>query len=322
MRLISSIVVAALAIASGYACANPKPAPKNPKPVSFETKSGIKLHVVQTGWVAVKENFRELSGPAMLRVPSIVLDSDWTEWMPIQFYVIEHPGGIAVFDTGETAKVHEPGYFDCRPGNEWFYRNQMKFALDPEDELGPQLKSIGLDAENVRWAILSHLHSDHMGGMYHLKNAQFFISASDWLGHQGDMRCQIPSWVEPTLVDYRHGEFGAFAESQMIDKEGNLRAVSTPGHTDGHQSLMLFDQGTYYFFAGDVVFDLERLNAGRAVAGVAENISAAKASIERVATQMEEYDTILAPAHDLGVRKNRFQPAISASMADSPLTSE
>ncbi|MEM7220441.1 MAG: MBL fold metallo-hydrolase [Pseudomonadota bacterium] len=306
MRIIIPVIVAFLLPASGCVSANQTPAPRNPEPVSFETKSGIKVHVVQTGWISVKEHFRELSGPAMLRVPSIVLDSDWTEWMPIQFYVIEHPDGIAVFDTGETAKVHEPGYFNCRPGNEWFYRNQLKFAVNSEDELGPQLKLLGLDAKNVRWAILSHLHSDHMGGMYHLKNAQFYISANDWLGHQGDMRCQIPIWVEPTLVDYRHGEFGAFAESQTIDEQGTLRVVPTPGHTEGHQSLISFDRDTYYFFAGDVVFDLERLNNRKAVAGIAENISAAKASIKRVTTQLEEFDTILAPAHDRGVRENRF----------------
>ena len=305
--MLRSSVAIVLALLIG-ACANAqqKPAPPNPEPISFETKSGLKIHIVQTGWISVKERFRELSGPVALRTPSIVMDRDWTEWLPIQFYVIEHPEGIAVFDTGETAKVHNPGYFDCRPGNEWFYRNQLTFAVRPEDELGPQLQAIGLDAAKVRWAVLSHLHSDHMGGMYHLTNAEFLISAKDWMGHQGDVRCQIPSWVKPTLVDFEDGPFGAFAESQMIDEKGTLRAVSTPGHTPGHQSLMLVDNGTYYLFAGDVVFDLERLNTNRAIAGVAEDIPAAKASVEKIRTQIQNFNTVLAPAHDHGVRVGRF----------------
>lgn len=144
-----------------------------------------------------------------------------------------------------------------------------------------------------------------MGGMYHLVNAQFFISVTDWSGHQGDMRCQVPDFVKPTLVDYEHGEFGAFPKSQMIDTQGTLRVVSTPGHTKGHQSLLLYDHGKYYFFAGDVVFDLDRMNRGKAIAGVAEDVDAAKVSIDLVTRQIEDFDTILAPAHDHDVR-HRF----------------
>lgn len=134
LRCVRTLLLCALislSLLSGCAVANLPAAPPNPKPASFETHTGIKVHVVQTGWIAVKKNFRELSGPAWLRVPSIVLDKQWTEWLPIQFFVIEHPDGLVVFDTGETARVHEAGYFDCRPGNEWFYRNQLKFAVSP-----------------------------------------------------------------------------------------------------------------------------------------------------------------------------------------------
>ena len=92
---------ALLALVSGCARTEMPPPPPNPEPVSFRTASGLPVHVLQTGWVAVKQRFRELRGPAALRIPGIVTDRRWTEWMPIQFFVVEHPDGILVFDTDE-----------------------------------------------------------------------------------------------------------------------------------------------------------------------------------------------------------------------------
>ena len=294
----------ALAACAGDAPA-PASAPANPAPFSVETRAGTRVHVIQTGWVAVKQNFRDLSGPGALRVLSIVTDGDWTEWFPIQFYAIERPDGVVVMDTGETARVAEPGYFRCDAGTEWFYQNQLRFAVAPEDELGPQLRGLGIDPAGVRWAVLSHLHSDHMGGMGHLTGAEFLISRADWGGHRGALLCRIPEWVDPTLVDYTDGPFGAFARSRIVGGDPSLRIVPTPGHSPGHQSLLLREGDAWTLFAGDAVFDLERAERG-GLAGIAEDLDASRESVAAIRRQLDEFDTRLAPAHDAGVRGSRF----------------
>ncbi len=276
--------------------------PPNPEPLSFTTEAGTRMHVVQTGWVSVKERFRELRGPASLRVPSIIANRRWTEWMPIQFFVIEHREGVIVFDTGESSEVHDPEYFNCDLGTKWFYLNQLRFAVDPEDELGPQLAKIGIAPDDVTWTVLSHLHSDHMGGLKYLTNSQIMISRADATGHQGALMCRLPDGITPTLVDYPNSAFGAFDSSYSVTSDRSVRIVPTPGHTPGHQSLLFREHDKYYFIAGDVVFDLDRLNAGKALAGIVEDVEAARDSIERVERQMEQFDTHLAPAHDHGVR--------------------
>lgn len=282
------------------ACAKPNPAsaPPNPAPYSFVTAAGLRLHVLQTGWVSVKRRFRDIGWMHSLRVASIVADRRWTEWLPIQFFVIEHPEGTIVFDTGESANSAHAEYFNCDSATRWFYTSQLQFAVKAEDELGPQLKKIGIDPNTVRWTILSHLHSDHIGGLRYLKNSTVFISARDAPGHSGALLCRIPTDLTLTYVDYQDGPFGAFQSSHSVTSQGTVRIVPTPGHTKGHQSLMYREDKKYYLMAGDVVFDFERLNSGHGLAGIVEDVTAAKKSIRQLEQQLHELDTFIAPSHD------------------------
>jgi glyoxylase-like metal-dependent hydrolase (beta-lactamase superfamily II) len=37
----------------------------------------------------------------------------------------------------------------------------------PEDEIGPQLRSMGITQEDIKTLILTHFHTDHAGGLHH-----------------------------------------------------------------------------------------------------------------------------------------------------------
>ncbi len=288
-----------LLLALATACASgPGPSPLNPAPRLWTTPEGTRIHVLQTGWVSVKERFRELRGPAALRVLSIVTDGDWTEWMPIHFYAIEHPEGVVLIDTGETSRVHEAGYFRCDAATEWFYENQLRFSVAREDELDHQLRAVGLEPEQVRWVVPSHLHSDHMGGMRHVASSEFLISRRDWAGHRGALLCRIPEGVEPTLVDHEGEGIGAFPSSTAVTRDGAVRVVPTPGHTAGHQSVIYREGARHYLFAGDAVFDLARLEDDDAIAGIVEDVEAARETVALLERQLAEFETILLPAHD------------------------
>ncbi len=282
-------------------------APPNPAPYTVETRAGTKIHAIQTGWGAIKQAGQDSSGLLPLRLLSTVLDTNWTDWFPVNFYAIERGGEVLVFDTGETARILEDGYYRCDARTEWFYLNVFRFSVAPEFELGPQLESLGVDPASVRWAVLSHLHSDHIGGMGYLTGAEFLISRVDWGGHPGAVLCRIPDWVEPTLVDFDPEPFGAFARSHIIGGDPSLRIVPTPGHSAGHQSLMLLEDDTYYLFAGDSMLDLERAESEEKT-GVAHDLEAARRTHETIRKQLQEFDTVLAPAHDRGVRAGSRWP--------------
>lgn len=139
-------------------------APETPEPATVALGEGIRLHSIQTGWVAVKRTHRAFRGPAVLRLPAVIADSRWTEWLPVICFAIEHPEGLIIVDTGESARmVSDPEYPVCDPVTGWFYRVNLRFALRPEDEVGPQLERLGLAPESVSTVVLTHRHSDHMG---------------------------------------------------------------------------------------------------------------------------------------------------------------
>jgi hypothetical protein len=58
---------------------------------------------------AVHERQREGSGPGPLRLVNTLLNRGWTDPLPIYCWLIEHPEGLIMVDTGETARVAEPG---------------------------------------------------------------------------------------------------------------------------------------------------------------------------------------------------------------------
>jgi glyoxylase-like metal-dependent hydrolase (beta-lactamase superfamily II) len=64
---------------------------------------------------------------------------------------------------------------------------------------------------------------------------------------------------------------------------------------------MLLEGGTYYLFAGDAIVSLERAERARDT-GFAADLDAARASHETIRKQLRDFDTVLAPAHDHGVR--------------------
>jgi hypothetical protein len=66
----------------------------------------MKIHAIQTGTVAVTSAWREGVGQGARRLLHTILDREWTEPLPIYAFAIEHPEGVIVVDTGESARAY------------------------------------------------------------------------------------------------------------------------------------------------------------------------------------------------------------------------
>jgi glyoxylase-like metal-dependent hydrolase (beta-lactamase superfamily II) len=178
------------------------------------------------------------------------LAGGWSaETLPVNVFLVHHPEGLCLFDAGQTADAARPGYFPC-----WqpFFR-LARFELEPEDEIAAQL-----DPGQVRWVVLSHLHTDHAGGIGAFAGAEIIVSRLEWeaaQGVRGRLRGYLPQyWTlpEPVQVDLAGPPIGPFSGSFDVAGDGRLVLVPAPGHTPGHVALIARDEDGGFFLGGDV----------------------------------------------------------------------
>ena len=135
----------------------------------------MKIHAIQTGTVAITRKWREGVGHGQLRLVHTLLDREWTEPLPIYAFAIEHPEGVIVVDTGEDARASQRSYFarwhpGVRAFREW---------VEPDQEIGPQLERLGIRPGDVRRVVMTHLHTDHAGGLGHFPANEILVTRSE-----------------------------------------------------------------------------------------------------------------------------------------------
>jgi N-acyl homoserine lactone hydrolase len=265
-------------------------------------RGAMEVHAIETGRVAVPERQREGSGPnGPLRLVNTLLDRSWTEPLPIYFWLIEHPEGLIAVDTGETSRVAEPGYF---PRWHPYFRLGVREWVDEEQEAGPALRRLGFQPEEVRWVVMTHLHTDHAGGLAHFPRSEILVAraelenASGALGKlRGFLPHRLPEWFEPRPIDFPSRPFGPFPHSLALTDAGDVRLVSTPGHTPGHLSVAVEEDDRILFLAGDTSYTEDLMLRGR-VDGVAPDPSAAALALGRIQELVAHRPTVYLPTHD------------------------
>lgn len=271
-------------------------------PVTVTTRSGTRIYGIQTGNVAIKMAHENLSGPEALRLLSIIQDSRWTPLLPVLTWVIDHPEGLIVIDTGEVAAASDIAtYMASDPGNRWFYERNLALFVTPAEELAAQLQTLGLAPEDVRTVVMTHLHGDHAGGLAFFPNATFLVSRAEYEGQLrqpfGAVASLWPAGWSPELVEYQGPAVGPFPASRALTRAGDVVLVPTPGHSYGHQSVVLKDDDRSYFFAGDLAFSEGQL-LRQGLQGIAYDLGAARTTLAQVLRYVRETPTVFLPTHD------------------------
>lgn len=261
----------------------------------------MKIHAIQTGTVAVTTAWREAVGYGRRRLVNTILDRTWTEPLPIYAFVIEHPEGVIVVDTGETSYASEAGYFPrWHPGVRAF-----RERVEPEQEIGPQLERLGIRPADVRWVVMTHLHTDHAGGLHHFPENEIVVARAEVefaSGLRGRLRGYVankhwPGWFEPTLLDLEPDPFGPFPQSLRLTEAGDVILVPVPGHTPG-QIGVLVDGGDHtVFLAGDSSYTQDLMLRGKAD-GVGADDETERLTHERIRSYAAASPTVYLVAHD------------------------
>jgi len=172
---------------------------------------------------------------------------DETTIFPVPSWLIEHPDGLVLFDTGMHIDLQTS--FD-RIGEETAKNLQPDFSAG--QELTARLGERSIHVGDIDRIVLSHLHFDHVGGNEEVPDARVLVQRDEWAaGH--DQRMIDYGVYNP--ADYDHGH-----DVQELDGEhdvfgdGKLVCLPTPGHTKGHQSLRVELESGPVVLTGDCVY--------------------------------------------------------------------
>jgi len=258
----------------------------------------VRIYPIQTGSVQIKtaQRVRKPGGPIR-----ILTDSHWTEWLPIFAWVIDHPEGIIVVDTGETAKTASPDYF---PRWHPYYRTSVRLRVEPDQEIGAQLQRLGIRQADLKTLVLTHFHTDHAGGLQHFPTSTIWVSGSDYqlarglVGRLlGYLPNRWPAWFNPQPIAFGHGGRGPFNQMYRLTTAGDVVVVPTPGHTPGHVSVVVTSEDVSYFLAGDTSYT-EGLLLDQLPDGVAPNASVAQATLHDIYGFAAMQPLVYLPSHD------------------------
>jgi N-acyl homoserine lactone hydrolase len=261
----------------------------------------MKIHTIQTGTVALTTNWREGVGKGRRRMLNALRDREWTEPLPIYAFAIEHPEGVIVVDTGETARVSEPGYF---PRWHPVFRRAVRERVEPEQEIGPQLERLGIRPSDVHRVVMTHLHTDHAGGLHHFPDNEILVSRAE-VQYASGLRGRVrgypnrrwPAWFDPTLVDLPPVPFGPFPQSLRLTEAGDVTLVPLPGHSPGQLGVVVEDGDHSVLLAADASYTQDLMLRG-AVDGVGPDEDAERLTHERIRAYAAATPTVYLVAHD------------------------
>ncbi|WP_430416503.1 N-acyl homoserine lactonase family protein [Parasphingorhabdus sp.] len=155
--------------------------------------------------------------------------------VPACVFLIDHPKGLALFDTG---------FSDRFVGLE---KGLGKIVDMPKEHpIADRLHALEVDPGRIDWIINSHLHLDHAGGNHMLPNATIIVQDSEWqfgfTGEDGAYATEDFDTGQP--VKRINGEHDLFGDGSVI-------LFPTAGHTPGHQSARITTATGEAVLAGD-----------------------------------------------------------------------
>ena len=181
--------------------------------------------------------------------------------------------------------------------------DRLQLWVTPEQEIGPQLQRLGIAPSDVRQVVLTHLHTDHAGGLHHFPGNEILVSREDLdvaSGLRGRLRGypndRWPGWFAPTVVDLAPDAYGPFPQSLELTQAGDVTLVPLHGHTTGQ--LGVVEDGDHAVLLGGDSGYTEDLMLRGIVDGPSPDESAARRTHERIRALAAQTPTVYLVAHD------------------------
>src|SRR5436190_16022836 len=170
-------------------------------------------------------------------VPLHLADVTFPDWHPFRgqvgevfAFALHHESGLILYETGVGL------------GNS-FIDEVYQVVQHP---LEAELEAHGLGTADVRLIVNSHLHFDHCGNNPLFAGVPIYVQAPEYEATR-QRHYTVPEWI-----DFEGAEYAVLDGDSQVAR--GVRVVSTPGHSTGHQSLVLETRNGTIALAGQAVY--------------------------------------------------------------------
>ena len=269
----------------------------------------VRVRPLMSGEVKMPPAFvRRPSGPlATARGLGFFTPRSKFYWAPVPIFLIEHPGaGPFLVDTGLDPRLIDNARESVGLLSSLIYTVRMT----PEQSASELVRSAGGDPEAIELIVMTHMHFDHAGGVAQFPAATFAVAGEEWrvANDKGMFQGYYHNYHHPEFawrtIDYGEAgivSFESFARSVDLFGDGSVRLVSTPGHSMGHQSLILrLAGGRECLLCGDAAYEIATIHDM-----LIPTILADEHMFRRSLLELQRYvemrpDAVVIPGHDPG----------------------
>jgi glyoxylase-like metal-dependent hydrolase (beta-lactamase superfamily II) len=194
----------------------------------------MRLYAIACGWITMPLDFLLDGEAGTLRVP-------------VPSYLIDHPKGKVLFDSGLNLAAQADAAAYLGPMSKHF-----EIEFEAGEEIGARLAGLDVAPRDIRYLVVSHLHFDHVGGNAQVADAPLVVQRREWqAGRQPDAVRR--HGYKPEDYDLGHDVIQVDGEHDLFG-DGAVVCLPSHGHTPGHQSLRLRLGNADVVLAGDACY--------------------------------------------------------------------
>ncbi len=224
----------------------------------------VNVHVLQCGSIRVSDTV-PFGNQINLRNTARQLtaaDQDRVT-LPVFAYLIEHPKGLILVDTGWCREISPEGVYDPKAVTA-ILPSHLAALFHPSVPSGmaihEQLAAMGIQPEDLEYVLLTHLDPDHVAGLKHVNKASHIVLPEDeyfWSCRTVYKNRQPQKlWLQYPMERpyYRGSRLGP--NHWMIDLFGDesIQLVNVPGHTDGQAAILIQNRGRFVLLTADAAY--------------------------------------------------------------------
>lgn len=221
--------------------------------------------------------------------------------IPFFFYLVAHPAGNVLFDGG----CHK-GLITDPCGRLGDIPDAYSLNLKEGDDVVSQIARISMNPEHIGHVALSHLHYDHSGAIEFFPSATFYVQRTELRFAYWPASYQATMYARP---DFEHPvQWRECSGWTDVFGDGTIVLFPTPGHTPGHQSMLVKLEHRNIILVGDAAYLPRNIELG-VLPAIVWSPDAMVDSWQLIEQVRRDHDAELIFTHDPDwARKTRVAP--------------